>query len=95
MKGLFNKVRNRLTRKRYVISTVRQGEGLFETAVFETNFFYLPCNWSRPNLAVPTHTRDAAWDLHHLLVERLTREYPDRLFLEYQKGFSSSRASKI
>ncbi len=83
MKGLFNKVRNRRTRQRYVVSTIRKGEALFETAVFEANFFYFPRSLSRPALTVETHTKDEAWDLHYRLTARLTEEYPPALFREY------------
>jgi hypothetical protein len=85
MKGLFNKVKNLPTRRRYVVSTICQAEGLFETAVFEANFFYLPRSWSRPALTVKTHTRDDAWDLHFHLAGRLAKEYPAQIFLEYQE----------
>jgi hypothetical protein len=85
MKGLFNKVKNLPTRRRYVVSTIRRAEGLFETAVFEANFFYLPRNWSRPALAVKTHTRDDAWDLHFNLAGRLAKEFPAQIFQEYQE----------
>jgi hypothetical protein len=84
-KGLFNKVKNLPTRRRYVVSTIKKGEGHFETAVFEANFFYLPKSWSRPALAVQSHTRDEAWDLHHALAGRLAKEYPPRIFEEYLK----------
>lgn len=84
MKGLFNKVKNRPTRRRFVISTIKKGEDLFETAVFEANFFYLPRHWSRPNLTIETHAKDEAWDLHHRLTVRLTVEYPGPLFQEYR-----------
>jgi len=40
-KGLFNKVKNRPTRRKFVVSTIRKADNLFETAVFSTNFFYL------------------------------------------------------
>jgi len=83
-KGLFNKVKNRLTRQRYLVSTIRQGENLFETAVFEATFFYTPRSLSKPTLALKTHSRDEAWDLHHRLAARLTVEWPARLFQEYQ-----------
>jgi hypothetical protein len=82
-KGLFNKVKNRPTRRRYVISTIRRSEEVFETAVFEANFFYLPRSWSSPNLAVKTRTMEEAWDLHHRLTARLTLEYPARIFQDY------------
>ena len=63
-KGLFNKVKNRPTRRRFVVSTIRKDENLFETAIFEANFFYLPRRWNQPDLAVATSTPDEAWDLH-------------------------------
>jgi DNA-binding MarR family transcriptional regulator len=83
-KGLCNKVRNQATRRRFVVSTIKKDEALFETAVFEVNFFYLPRRWSNPDLAVKTHTKDEAWDLHHQLAARLAQEYPARLFEEYR-----------
>jgi hypothetical protein len=84
IKGLFNKVKNLPTRRRYVISTIRKGEGLFETAVFAANFFYLPRRWSKPDLTVATRTRDEAWDLHFRLMARLAKEIPVHVFQEYQ-----------
>jgi hypothetical protein len=83
-KGLFHKVRNRPTRQRFVVSTIKKDEDLFETVVFEANFFYLPRHWSNPDLAVEMHGKDQAWDLHHQLAARLAREYPARLFEEYR-----------
>lgn len=82
--GLFNRVKNQPTRRRFVVSTVKKREGLFETAVFEANFFYVPRRWSNPDLAVETRAKDEAWDLHHRLVSRLAREHPFRLFEEYR-----------
>ncbi len=82
-KGLFNKVKNLPTRRRFVISTIRKGENTFETAIFEANFFYLPKSWSRPELVVATGTKDEAWDTHYQLAARLTKEYPVRIFQEY------------
>ncbi len=84
-KGLFNKVKNLPTRRRFVVSTIKKTEGYFETAVFETNFFYLPRSWSRPALTVATQSRDDAWDLHHRLADRLAKEYPPRVFEEYHQ----------
>jgi len=84
-KGLFNKVKNRPTRRKFVVSTICKDENLFETAVFETNFFYLPRRWREPDLAVQTHTKDDAWDLHYRLTARLTQEYPGRLLQEYRQ----------
>lgn len=83
MKGLFNKVKNLPTRRRFVVSTICKGDNAFETAVFEANFFYLPRSWSRPALVVVTDTKDEAWDTHYLLTVRLTKEYPLRIFQEY------------
>jgi len=85
MKGLFNKVKNLPTRRRYVVSTIRRAEDLFETAVFEANFFFLPRRWSKPELTVGTHSRDEAWDLHFRLMARLANEFPGQVFQEYQK----------
>jgi hypothetical protein len=84
MKGLFNKVKNRPTRRKFVVSTIRKDECVFETAIFETNFFYLPRRWSQPDLAVMTSSRDEAWDLHYRLTDRLAKEYPGRLLEEYR-----------
>jgi hypothetical protein len=82
-KGLFNKVKNLPTRRRFVVSTIRKDENLFETAVFEANFFYLPRRWSTPDLTVETHTKDDAWDMHFHLTTRLTQEYPAQVLKEY------------
>jgi len=82
VKGLFHKVRNRITRQRYVVSTIKKAEGLYETAVFEATFFYFPKSLSRPAVAKETHTKDEAWDLHFEVVARLASEYPPRLFQE-------------
>jgi hypothetical protein len=82
-KGLFNKVKNRPTRRRFVVSTIRKDENLFETAVFEANFFYLPRRLSQPDLALPTTTPDEASALHNQLTVRLTHEFPARLIQEY------------
>lgn len=85
LKGLFKKVKNLPTRRRYVVSTIKKGEGRFETAVFETNFFYVPRHLSRPDLAVETTSKDNAWDLHHQIAARLVNEYPPRLFEEFRR----------
>lgn len=86
MKGLFNKVKNRQTRQRYVISTIRKAEDLFETAVFAATFFYFPTSLAKPALTVETHTKDEAWDMHYRLTASLTTEYPSRLFQEFSQG---------
>ena len=82
-KGLFNKVKNRPTRRRFVVSTVRKDENLFETAIFEANFFYLPRHWDQPEFTVASSTPREAWDLHAKLTVRFTHEYPARLIQEY------------
>jgi hypothetical protein len=83
MKGLFNKVKNQQTRQRFVVSTIRKGEDLFETAVFAASFWYFPKSLSRPELMVVTHSKDEAWDTHHRISARLATEFPARLFQEY------------
>ena len=84
MKGLFNKVKNLATRRRFVVSTIRKGNDLFETAVFAANFFYLPSHLSKPDLAVESRSQVDAWDLHHQIAARLAEEYPTKLFEEYR-----------
>jgi hypothetical protein len=80
--GLFNKVKNKPTRRRFVVSTIKKTEDLFETAVFEANFFYIPRSLSHPVLTIETHAQEEAWDLHYQLTVRLTKEYPSRVFEE-------------
>jgi DNA-binding MarR family transcriptional regulator len=87
-KGLFNKVKNRPTRRRFVVSTIRKDENLFETAIFEANFFYLPRHWNQPDLTLESATPDEASDLHYKLTVRLTHEYPARLIQEYRESTS-------
>jgi len=82
-KGLFNKVKNRPTRRRFVVSTIRKDETLFETAIFEANFFYLPRRWNQPEFTVTSSTPDEAWKLHAKLTVRLTQEIPTRIIQEY------------
>jgi hypothetical protein len=82
-KGLFNKIKNRPTRRRFVVSTIRKDENLFETAVFEANFFYLPRRLKQPDLTVATATPEEASELHQRLTVRLTHEFPTRLIQEY------------
>jgi DNA-binding MarR family transcriptional regulator len=89
-KGLFNKVKNRPTRRRFVVSTIRKDEKLFETAIFEANFFYLPRRRNQPDLALETSTPDEAWELHAKLTVRLTHEFPARLIQEYQESAQAS-----
>ncbi|MCX5892206.1 MAG: hypothetical protein NTW80_04410 [Deltaproteobacteria bacterium] len=79
-KGLFNKVKNLPTRRRFVVSTIKKGEDHFETAVFEATFFYTPRHLSKPDLVVENHNQKEAWDLHYRLTVRLAKEYPPRVF---------------
>jgi hypothetical protein len=82
-KGLFNKVKNKPTRQRFVVSTIRKDENLFETAIFAANFFYLPRSWNQPELTLTSCTPAEAWDLHAQLAVRLIHEYPARIIKEY------------
>jgi hypothetical protein len=84
-KGLFHKVKNKPTRRRFVVSTIRKDENFFETAVFAANFFYIPRHWDAPEFTVKTSTPAEAWDLHAKLAVRLTREYPARVIQEYSE----------
>jgi hypothetical protein len=84
-KGLFHKIKNRPTRRRFVVSTIRKDDNLYETAIFEANFFYLPRHWDQPALTVTSSTPDEAWDLHLRLTVRFTHEYPGRLIQEYSE----------
>ena len=92
-KGLFNKVKNRPTRRKFVVSTIRKDENLFETAVFEANFLYLPRRWNQPELALVTSTPDEASALHHRLAARLIQEFPARLIQEYLEDANASPAA--
>jgi hypothetical protein len=85
-RGLFNKVKNRLTRRKFVVSTIRKDDNIFETAVFEANFFYLPRHWNHPDLAIQTSTQDEALALHYRLTARFTKEHPLRLLQEYREN---------
>jgi hypothetical protein len=82
-KGLFHKVKNKPTRRRFVVSTIRKGEDLYETAIFEANFFYLPRHLDQPEFTVTTSTPAEAWDLHAKLAVRFLHEYPARIIQEY------------
>jgi hypothetical protein len=82
-KGLFNRVKNKPTRRRFLVSTIRKDEDAFETAVFVANFFYMPRSLSRPDLAIVTRDKDEAWELHYKLTVRLTQEHPIRVMQDY------------
>jgi hypothetical protein len=84
-KGLFNKVKNRSTRRKFVISTIRTRDGAFESAVFETNFFYLPRDWNHPDLTIQSSNARQAWEMHYRLMARFTKEHPLNLLREYHE----------
>ena len=86
MKGLFNKVKNRNSRQRFVVSTIRQGEGLFETVVFAASLLYIPKSLSKPEMKIETHSKDEAWDMHYRITDRLTTDFPSRLFQEFSQN---------
>jgi hypothetical protein len=85
MAGMFNKIRNTLTGKRFLISTIKKDDATFETAVFPANFFYLPQGFklSNPCLVKKTWDAEEADCVHHSLSQRLQTELPERLFQEY------------
>jgi|YNPNPStandDraft_1061719.scaffolds.fasta_scaffold55691_2 hypothetical protein len=85
MAGLFNRVRNKLTGRRFLISTIRKDEQTFETAVFRANWFYLPqgLRLSNPCLVRQTTDPQEADTFHAVLTKRLLEEYPERIFQEF------------
>jgi hypothetical protein len=87
MPGLFNKVRNKLTGKRFLISTIKKDDNTFETAVFPANVLYLPRGFklTNPCLVRQSHDDQEADGLHQALAQRLLTEYPERLFQEYSQ----------
>jgi hypothetical protein len=93
-KGLFHKVKNKPTRRRFVVSTIRKDEGLFETAIFEANFFYLPRHWDQPEFTVMSSNPEEAWKLHSELAVRFLHEYPARIIEEYSKTPPSAPPQK-
>jgi hypothetical protein len=90
--GLFNKVKNKPTRRRFLVSTIRKGEYVFETGVFVANFFYIPRHISQPDLAVVTHSQDEAVELHYKLTVRLTKEHPMRVMQDYLQAGETAPA---
>lgn len=87
MAGLFNRVRNKMTGKRFLISTIKKDDATFETAVFPANIFYLPQGFklSNPSLVIQTRDPEEAERLQQTLSQRLQMEFPERLFQEYAK----------
>jgi hypothetical protein len=68
------------------VSTIRKDENLFETAIFEANFFYLPRHWDQPEFTVMSLNPEEAWKLHGELAVRFTHEYPARIIQEYREN---------
>ena len=58
MAGLFNKVKNKLTGKRFLVSTIKKDDNTYETAVFPANFFYLPQGFKLTNPSLVKQSRD-------------------------------------
>jgi hypothetical protein len=85
MAGLFKRVRNKMTGKRFLISTIKKDDTTYETAVFPANFFYLPqgLKLSNPFLVIQTRDPEESEQIHHSLSQRLLTEFPERLFQEY------------
>jgi hypothetical protein len=85
MAGLFNKVRNKLTGRRFLISTIKVDDATFETAVFHANVFFLPRGLRLKNPSFVRQTRDTeeAERIHQGLSQGLLTELPERLFQEY------------
>jgi hypothetical protein len=85
MAGLFNRVKNRLTNRRYLVSTIKKDDNTYEIAVFPANFFYLPqgLKLSNPTLVLKSQDPEEADRIHRSLSERLKTELPERLFQEF------------
>jgi hypothetical protein len=85
MAGLFNRVRNKLTGRRFLISAIKIDDTTFEIAVFPANFFYLPQGLKLKNPCFLRQTQDPeeADRIHQGLSQRLLTELPERLFQEY------------
>ena len=91
-KGLFNRVKNEPTKRRFLVSTIRKGD-IFETGVFVANFFYMPRRLAQPDLAVVTHSQEEAWELHYKMTVRLTKEHPMRVLQDYIQAAEAASAS--
>jgi hypothetical protein len=87
MAGMFNKVKNKLTSKRFLVSTIKKDDNIFETAVFPANFFYLPQGFKLTNPSLVKQSRDPeeAERLHQTLSQRLQTEFPERLLQEFSE----------
>jgi hypothetical protein len=87
MPGLFNKIKNKLTGKRFLISTIKKDDNSYETAVFPANFFYLPqgLKLTNPSFIKPSPDSEEADRAHRTLSQRLQTEFPERLFQEFSE----------
>jgi hypothetical protein len=85
MAGLFNKVKNKLTGRRFLVSTIKIDDDTFETAVFPANVFFLPrgLRLKNPCFVRQTRVSEEAEQIHQGLSQRLLTELPERLFQEY------------
>ena len=87
MAGLFHRVKNKLTGRRFLISTIKKDDNTYETAVFPANFFYLPQGFklTNPRLVKASQDPEEADRVHHSLSQRLQTELPERLFQEFSE----------
>jgi c-di-GMP-related signal transduction protein len=87
MAGLFHKIKNRPTGRRFLVSTIKKDDNTYETAVFPANFFYLPQGFKLANPSLVRKSRDPqeSEQIHHSLSERLKTEFPERLFQEFSE----------
>ncbi len=82
--GLFNKIKNKPTGRRFLVSTIKKDDQTFETAVFRANIFFLPQGFRLTNPCLVKETKDPeeADRFHRTLSDRLKTEFPERLFQE-------------
>lgn len=87
MAGLFHKIKNQPTGRRFLISTIKKDDNTFETAVFPANFFYLPrgLKLTNPCLVKKSRLPQEANQLHQILSQRLRTDFPERLFQEFSE----------
>ncbi len=87
MAGLFHKVKNKPTGRRFLISTIKKDDNTYETAVFPANFFYLPQGFKLTNPSLVRKSQDSpeAEQIHQSLSQRLKIEFPERLFQEFSE----------
>ena len=61
---MVSKVLNERTKQKFVISTVLDPYGVWETAVFETNKIFTPLDLTKPLLVMNTSNRSQAEEQH-------------------------------